>query len=169
MPAPSGAPRRRGSRRQACQAAAAAAAAAEQHQQQQQPRPPLEDEQQGQALLAALSSTSSYGQLAALVRSQPGPLLHSPLVVYSLLHAVALRDTIADERLGTGSLASEEAVLAQLALVSGLQRRQRRSLQQQSLALARACCAWRATCTAAAMHGSQSPPPTRCCFAHAPG
>ncbi|KAF8063663.1 hypothetical protein HT031_003518 [Scenedesmus sp. PABB004] len=71
-------------------------------------------------LLSVMASTRSYAQLAALVESQRAALLGSPLCVYALLHAVQLRDTISDEKLGHGSLASEGQVLQQLELVEGL-------------------------------------------------
>jgi hypothetical protein len=68
-------------------------------------------------VLANLSRCTNYTQLAALVQSQQEVFLQTPLCVYALLHAVQLRDTLSFEKIGQGSLASEEAVLQQFELV----------------------------------------------------
>jgi hypothetical protein len=85
--------------------------------QQEQPQVEYDDDLQPQQLLAALSQTQSYSQLAAFVQSQPAAFLQSPLCVYALLHAVQLRDTLSDEQLGKGALATEDKVLQQMELV----------------------------------------------------
>jgi hypothetical protein len=87
--------------------------------QQEQAQVEYDEELQPQQLLAALSQTRSYSQLAAFVQSQPAAFLQSPLCVYALLHAVQLRDTLSDEQLGKGSLATEDKVLQQMEMVSG--------------------------------------------------
>lgn len=73
-----------------------------------------------QELLANLSRTTTYTQLAAFVRSQQAVFLHTPLCVYALLHAVQLRDTLSFDKMGQGSLSSEEAVMQQFDLVREL-------------------------------------------------
>jgi hypothetical protein len=95
-------------------AAAAAATAASIKQQ------PLSDGVDPQALLQTLSQTKNYTQLAAFVHSQQEVFLQTPLCVYAILHAVQLRDTLSFDKIGQGSLASEEAVLQQFELVSVL-------------------------------------------------
>lgn len=85
--------------------------------QQQSPSVQFNGDIEPQQLLAALTSTKSYTQLAAFVQSQSDVFLHSPLCVYALLHAVQLRDTLSDEQLGKGSLATEHKVLQQMAMV----------------------------------------------------
>jgi hypothetical protein len=54
------------------------------------------------------------------VQSQEAVFLHTPFCVYGLLHAVQLRDTLAFDKIGEGSLASEEAVIQQFELVGGV-------------------------------------------------
>lgn len=73
-----------------------------------------------EVVLNNLSRCTNYTQLAALVQSQQEVFLQTPLCVYALLHAVQLRDTLSFEKIGQGSLASEEAVLQQFELVSML-------------------------------------------------
>jgi hypothetical protein len=87
--------------------------------QQEQPPVDYDEELQPEQLLAALSQTRTYNQLAAFVQSQPAAFLQSPLCVYALLHAVQLRDTLSDEQLGKGSLATEDKVLQQMEMVRG--------------------------------------------------
>jgi hypothetical protein len=105
------------SRRRTTAARTAAAA------QQQQSQTDYDADLQPQQLLAALSQTRSYSQLAAFVQSQAAAFLQSPLCVYALLHAVQLRDTLSDDQLGKGSLATEDKVLQQMEMVRGRGRR----------------------------------------------
>lgn len=93
---------------------ASAAAAASAAGRQQQPLPEGVDPEQ---LLSTLSRITTYTQLSAFVQSQSEVFLHTPLCVYAILHAVQLRDTLSFDRIGRGSLASEEAVIQQLELV----------------------------------------------------
>jgi hypothetical protein len=84
--------------------------------QQQQLPADIDPEQ----LLTNLYRTTNYTQLAAFVQSQEAVFLHTPFSVYGLLHAVQLRDTLAFDKIGEGSLASEEAVIQQFELVRGV-------------------------------------------------
>lgn len=99
---------------EASAAAAAAQQAASAAGLQQQQLPEGVDPQQ---LLSNLSRITTYTQLSAFVKSQSEVFLHTPLCVYAILHAVQLRDTLSFDRIGRGSLASEEAVIQQLELV----------------------------------------------------
>lgn len=93
--------------------AAAAAGAGAPLQEQQLP-----DGVDPQQIIANLSRITNYSQLAAFVQSQQAAFLQTPLCVYALLHAVQLRDTLSFDKIGQGSLVSEEQVLEQFALVS---------------------------------------------------
>ena len=84
----------------------------------QQPSYVIDSELDPQKLLGTLNSTKNYTQLAAYVKSQQQVFLHSPLCVYAILHAVQLKNTISEDKFGTGNLSTEDKVLQQMETVS---------------------------------------------------